>query len=75
MKPHQPESDEERAQKILQALKTVEKRKSRRRFTVNLVWLFNLMLICAIATVIIVNLARFRTLYQLLTNPDSLLGQ
>lgn len=75
MKPHQPESDEERARKILRALKAVEKRRLQRRFSVNLLWLLTLILILAIALVIIINIARFRTLYQLLTNPDSLLGQ
>ncbi|MGQ9678594.1 MAG: hypothetical protein ACUVUD_04860 [bacterium] len=75
MKPHQPESDEERAQKILRALKAVERRELRRRFSFPLVWVLTLILILAIATVIIINIARFKMLYQSLINPDSLLGR
>lgn len=75
MKPHQPESDEKRARKILQALEALEKRRFQRRFSGNLLWLLTLSLILAIALLIIINIARFRTVYQLLTNPRSLLGQ
>ncbi|NPV14324.1 hypothetical protein HPY86_05265 [candidate division WOR-3 bacterium] len=75
MKPLPPESDEERAQKILEALKKFEPNQSRKYPGINLIWLVTVILLLAIVIVFLTNLPRFKMLYLLLTQPDSLLRQ
>lgn len=75
MKPLPPESDEEKARKILEALKRVEMTQSRRRLNINLLWVVTLILLVAIVIVFLTNLPRFKMVYLLLTQPDSLLRQ
>ncbi len=75
MKPLPPESDEEKSRKILEALKRVEMTQSRRRLNINLLWVVTLILLLAIVIVFLTNPPRFKMVYLLLTQPDSLLRQ
>jgi hypothetical protein len=75
MKPPLPENDEERARKILAALQKARLDQNRRRPGINLLWLVTLVLLLAITIVFLLNLPRFKILYLLLTQPDSLLRQ
>jgi uncharacterized BrkB/YihY/UPF0761 family membrane protein len=68
-----PESDEERAKKILRAFRHLERRERLRRQAISLIWLITLILVIAIALVFFANLPKFKLLYQMLTQPDSLL--
>ncbi len=70
-----PESDEERAQKILATLQRARLDQNRRYSGINLLWLVTLVLLLALTIVFLINLPRFKILYLLLTQPDSLLRQ
>jgi|YelNatPaOPRAMG01_1025707.scaffolds.fasta_scaffold17442_2 type IV secretory pathway component VirB8 len=73
MNQQMPESDEEKARKILAAFRHLERRERLKARTNMLFGILMLILVLAIVIVILVNLQKFRLFYQLLNQPDSLL--
>lgn len=71
MENHLP--DEEKAQKILRAFKNLEKRERLTRRSVGFIWIIPLLLLIALILVFFANYPKFKLVYQLLTQPDSLL--
>ncbi len=73
MPPEVPESDEERARKILAQMQRLEKMRRTRSGGYSFIWVVTLFLLLAVAIVFFANLPKFKLLYQMLTRPDSLL--
>lgn len=68
-------SDEEKADKILRAFRHLEKRERLRRQGANFIWIIMLILLIAILVVFFANLEKFKLIYRILTQPDSLISR
>ncbi|MEO0068993.1 MAG: hypothetical protein ABIK23_07710 [candidate division WOR-3 bacterium] len=65
--------DEEKAQKILRAFRNIERREHLHRRSFNIIWLITLILLIAVFVIFFANYPKFKLMYKMLTQPDSLL--